>query len=146
MRKVCDSDFGGKEYEGECKEKKCFKYIILDNSGSVALFGSENDYRLPKVDELNEEIVVDKVVAELNDQLTTIEEIKGEEKTKYNIDVYVAKVNKKDDVNVKWVAPEEALKIISVFKRGIESQDYDRKFEILEDENALRDYIIKYIY
>lgn len=146
MRKVCDSDFGGKEYEGKCKDKKCFKYIILDNSGSVALFGGENEYRLPKNEKLEDEIVVDKVKAELNDQLTTIEEIRGEEKTKYNIDVYVAKVNQKDDVNVKWVAPEEALKIISVFKRGIESQDYDRKFEILEDENALRDYIIKYIY
>ena len=146
MRKLSDSDFGGKEYTGRCKKLNSYKYVILDNSGSVALFGKEEDFRLPKCDELKEDIVIDKVTAELNDQLTTIEEIRGEEKVKETIDVYVAKVNKKDDVNVKWVTPEEALKIVSVYKRNIEMADYNRKFEILEDESALRNYIIKYIY
>ena len=146
MRKVSDSDFGGKELEGKCKKEKKYKFLILDNSGSVALFGGEDNYKLPELTKLNDELVIDNVVAELNDQLTTIEETRNEDKVKAEIEVYVAKVSKKDDVNVKWVRPEEALKIVSVFKREIETLDYKRKFEVLEDENILRDYIIKYIY
>ena len=146
MRTVCDSDFGGTEYKGDCKTINSYKFVILDNSGSVALFGGEEAYKLPKQEKLTDLIVVDNVEAELNDQLTTIEVTRGEDKIKDIVGVYVAKVNKKDDVNVKWATPEEALKIISLYKRQIDSCDYQRKFEILEDEIILRNYIIKYIY
>lgn len=146
MRSVSDSDFGGIEFKGKCKEVNTYKYIILDNSGSIALFGGEEDYKLPKSNKLEEVIKVDKVEAELNDQLTEMEEVRGEDKIKEHILVYVAKVNIKDDINVKWVTPEEALKIVSIYKRNIDNLDYNRKFEVLEDEIALRNYIIKYIY
>lgn len=146
MRKVCDSDFGGKDLDGKCKKERKYKLVILDNSGGVGLFGKDEEYKLPELSELTDEIVIDKTIAELDAQLTTIEETRAEDKIKCDIDVYVAKVNKKDDINVKWVRPEEALKIISVYKRNIQNYEYQRRFEILEDENILRDYIIKYIY
>lgn len=146
MRRICDKDFGGEEYTGKCKSKGEYKFIILDNSGSIALFGDEGKRYLPKTEKLVEDIKIDNVIAELNDLLTTIEEIRSEDKLKKEIKVYIAKASVKDDVKVKWVTPEEALKTISVYKRNIALEDYDRKFEILEDENALRDYIIKYIY
>ncbi len=145
MRKVCDSDFVGKEYEGKCSKEKKYKFLILDNSGGIALFGKEA-YHLPVLETIQDEIIIDKVVAELNDQLTTIEETRAEDKVKCDIDVYVAKVSKKDDINVRWVTPEEALKVFSMYRRGIDSEEYLRKFEILEDENILRDYMIKYIF
>ncbi len=146
MKKICDDDFGGKVTKGKFDKKKEYKFIILDNSGGVALFGDEGNYRLPVLEEYADYITIDNVEAEINSKLMNIFEERSEEKIKKELEVYVAKVNKKDDINVKWVRPEEALMTVSRYKKNIDELEYDRKFEILSDENILREYIIKYIY
>ena len=146
MKKVCAEDFLGKVTKGKYFKRKEYKFIILDNSGGVALFGEEGHYRLPVLEEYADYITIDNVEAEINSKLMDICEERSEEKVKNELEVYVAKVNKKDDVNVKWVRPEEALMILSRYKKNINEYEYNRKFEILSDENILREYIIKYLY
>ena len=49
-----------------------------------------------------------------------------------------------------WVSPEEALKLISDYKKEIETQDienvYHTMFSVYRDEFIARYYLIKYIY
>lgn len=146
MKKICDEDIGGKTSKGKFLKEKGYKFIILDNSGGIALFGNEENYRLPDLNEYKDVIEVDGVVAEVNSKMMDISVERSEDKINKELEVFVAKVRKKDDINVKWARPEEALMFVSKYKKKIDEYEYERKFDIQSDEMILREYIIKYIY
>ena len=146
MKKICDEDIGGKTNKGKFLKEKGYKFIILDNSGGIALFGNEETYRLPDLNEYKDVIEVDGVVAEVNSKMMDISVERSEDKINKELEVFVAKVRKKDDINVKWARPEEALMFVSKYKKNIDEYEYERKFDIQSDEMILREYIIKYIY
>ena len=146
MKKICDEDIGGKTNKGKFLKEKGYKFIILDNSGGIALFGNEENYRLPDLNEYKDVIEVDGVVAEVNSKMMDISVERSEDKINKELEVFVAKVRKKDDINVKWARPEEALMFVSKYKKNIDEYEYERKFDIQSDEMILREYIIKYIY
>ncbi len=148
IHRLSDSDLGFEEkQEKELKKEQLAKYIILDNSGQIAMIPKNDTYRLPKSEHFNDtSFDVDGIPCELNSYLGVIEEKRGQEKIAYDISVIVARATKKDDILIKWMQPEEVMKIIGTKKKNLELEEYGDKYEILEDERILREYFIKFIY
>ena len=169
-----DVDFGLEDVEiKEPKRRMIVRGIIVDQSGAVAVFNKrvENDYRLPggviKNDESPEDTFLKEIKREIGCEIEIIEDIGIVEEYMSQDDiiqetyVYVGRVLEKGKIDynnqevdefgkVIWVSPEEALKLISDYKKEIDTQEientYHAKYSVYRDEFIARYYLIKYIY
>ena len=169
-----DVDFGLEDVEiKEPKKRMIVRGIIVDQSGAVAVFNKrvENDYRLPggviKDGESPEETFLKEIKREIGCEIEIIEDIGiveehiGQDDIVQETYVYVGRVLEKGKIDynnqeidefgkVMWVSPEEALKLISDYKKEVDNSEieniYHTKFSVYRDEFITRYYLIKYIY
>ncbi|MGN1372085.1 MAG: NUDIX hydrolase [Candidatus Coprovivens sp.] len=169
-----DSDFGIDVLESkDTKLRKIVKGIIIDKSGSVALFNKrvENDYSLPGgaiaegdkpeiafLREIKRKFGCD---VEVIRELGVIEEHMGQDDIIQKTYVFVGRVLEKGKIDycnqeldefgkVLWVAPEEALKIMSDYKKEVDNGEienlYHVKYSVYRDEFIVRYYLINFVY
>lgn len=174
LRTFKDVDFGLEDVEiKEPKRRMIVRGIIVDQSGAVAIFNKrvENDYRLPggviKNDESPEDTFLKEIKREIGCEIEIIEDIGIVEEHMAQDDivqetyVYVGRVLEKGKIDynnqevdefgkVMWVSPEEALKLISDYKKEVDNSEieniYHNKYSVYRDEFIIRYYLIKYIY
>lgn len=169
-----DVDFGLEDVEiKEPKKRMIVRGIIVDQSGAVAVFNKrvENDYRLPggviKDGESPEETFLKEIKREIGCEIEIIEDIgiveeyMAQDEIIQETYVFVGRVLEKGKIDyqnqeldefgkVLWVSPEEALKLISDYKKEVNSGKienlYHVKFSVYRDEFIVRYYLINYIY
>lgn len=174
LKTVKDVDFGLENIEiKEPKRRMIVRGIVVDQSGAVAVFNKrvENDYRLPggviKNDESPEDTFLKEIKREIGCEIEIIEDIgiveeyMAQDEIIQETYVFVGRVLAKGKIDyqnqeldefgkVLWVSPEEALKLISDYKKEVNSGEienlYHVKFSVYRDEFIVRYYLINYIY
>ncbi len=169
-----DGDFGLEDVEIKApKVRKIVRGIIVDQSGAVAVFNKrvENDFRLPggviKEGESPEETFLKEIKREIGCEIEIIEDIgiveeyMAQDEIVQETYVFVGRVLAKGKIDyqnqeldefgkVLWVSPEEALKLISDYKKEVNNGEignlYHVKFSVYRDEFIVRYYLINYIY
>lgn len=169
-----DADFGlDNQLIDNPKERIVVRGIIVDQSGNVALYNKrvENDYQLPGgvvLDNENYEETFLKEVkriigceVEIIDSCGVIKEEMAQDDIIQTTYVFVGRVLEKGKIDyhnqeldefgkVMWVTPEEALKLVSDYKKEVNSGEienlYHTKFSVYKDEFIVRYYLINYIY
>ena len=169
-----DVDFGLEDVEiKEPKRRMIVRGIVVDQSGAVAVFNKrvENDYRLPggviKNDESPEDTFLKEIKREIGCEIEIIEDIgiveeyMAQDEIIQETYVFVGRVLAKGKIDyqnqeldefgkVLWVSPEEALKLISDYKKEVNNGEienlYNVKFSVYRDEFIVRYYLINYIY
>lgn len=174
MKVFTDQDFGldSKEMKAT-KKRKIVRGIIVDKSGSVALFNKriENNYQLPggvvlENDDVEETFLkeIKRVIGcdvEIIENMGVIQEKMLQDEIEQDVYVFVGRVLEKGKVDyqnqevdefgkVMWVSPEEALKLVSDYKKEVNNGEienlYHAKFAVHRDEFITRYYLINYIY
>ena len=174
LKTFSDGTFGLEDKSMSCaKRRTIVRGIVVDQAGNVAVFnkGNANEYKLPggvvKTDESTEDAFLKEIKREIGCEIEIIEDIgiveehMGQDDIVQETYVYVGRVIEKGKIDynnqeidefgkVMWVSPEEALKLISDYKKEIDNQDienvYHTKFSVYRDEFIARYYLIKYIY
>ncbi len=169
-----DADFGLEDAEiTNAKKRTIVKGIIVDQSGAVAVFNKRvaNDYRLPggvlEEGENPQDVFLKEIKREIGCEIEIIEDIgiieehMAQDEIIQETYVYVGRVLEKGKIDyqsqeldefgkVLWVSPEEALKLISDYKKEVDNGEienlYHTKFSVYKDEFITRYYLIKYIY
>jgi hypothetical protein len=136
-----------------------FIKLIYQNS-----FGPRHMHNPSKEDVLkylDEEIKVVTNETEIIEDIGIVEEHMGQDDIVQETYVYVGRVLEKGKIDynnqevdefgkVMWVSPEEALKLISDYKKEIDNSEieniYHTKYSVYRDEFITRYYLIKYIY
>lgn len=174
LKTFADVDFGLDGGSTDCvKKRSIVRGIVVDHSGAVAIFNKrvENKYQLPGGvvdDDSNPEETFLKEMkriigcdVEIIENLGIVEEQMNQDDIEQDVYVYVGRVLKKGKIDyqkqeldefgkVMWVTPEEALKLISDYKKEVNSGEienlYHAKFAVYRDEFITRYYLINYIY
>lgn len=169
-----DGTFGLEDKDmSSAKRRTIVRGIVVDQAGNVALFNKRvaNEYKLPggvvKEGETTEETFLKEIKREIGCEIEIIEDIGIIEEHMAQDDiiqetyVYVGRVLEKGKIDynnqevdefgkVMWVSPEEALKLVSDYKKEVDAQDientYHAKYSVYRDEFITRYYLIKYIY
>ena len=169
-----DVDFGLDDKDlSNAKKRTIVRGIVVDQAGNVAVFNKRvaNEYKLPggvvKEGKSPEETFLNEIKREIGCEIEIIEDIGIVEEHMAQDDiiqetfVYVGRVLEKGKIDyinqevdefgkVMWVSPEEALKLISDYKKEIDNNDieniYHAKYSVYRDEFITRYYLIKYIY
>ena len=174
LKSFCDNDFGleGKDMSSP-KKRTIVRGIVVDQAGNVAVFNKRvaDEYKLPggvvKEGMSAEDTFLEEIKREIGCEIEIIEDIGIVEEKMAQDDiiqetyVYVGRVLEKGKIDyqaqeidefgkVMWVSPEEALKLISDYKRIVEKQEientYHARFSACRDEFITRYYLIKYVY
>ena len=174
LKSFSDSTFGLEDKDmSSAKSRTIVRGIVVDKSGNVAVFNKRvmNDYKLPGgvvrdgestedtfLKEIKREIGCD---VEIIEDIGIVEERMAQDDILQNAHVYVGRVLEKGKIDyqnqeidefgkVMWVSPEEALKLISDYKKEIDNSEienvYHDKFSVYRDEFIIRYYLINYIY
>lgn len=174
LKTFSDDSFGLEDKDiSSANRRTIVRGIVVDQAGNVAIFNKRNanEYKLPggvvKTGEDVEETFLKEIKREIGCEIEIIEDIgiveehMGQDNIVQETYVYVGRVLEKGKIDynnqeidefgkVMWVSPEEALKLISDYKKEIETQDienvYHTKFSVYRDEFIARYYLIKYIY
>lgn len=174
LKTFSDGTFGLEDKDMSlAKRRTIVRGIVVDQAGNVAVFNKRNanEYKLPggvvKEQESTEETFLKEIKREIGCEIEIIEDIGIIEEHMAQDDiiqetyVYVGRVLEKGKIDynnqevdefgkVMWVSPEEALKLISDYKKEVEKQDieniYHAKYSVYRDEFIARYYLIKYIY
>ncbi len=169
-----DSDFGLDSVEVDNPSvRNIVRGIIVDQSGSVAVFNKriENNYQLPGGVVGNDESASETFIkeakrligcnVEIIEDMGILEEHMFQDEMIQKVYVFVGRVLEKGKIDyqnqevdefgkVMWVSPEEALKLISDYKKEVNSGEienlYHAKFSVYRDEFITRYYLINYIY
>lgn len=170
----CDEDFGLEKIEcTNPKKRNIVRGIIVDPALSVAIFNKriENDFKLPggvvKDGDNPEETFLREIKRiigceiEIIEDMGIIKEIMGQDEIEQDTYVFVGRVLEKGKIDyqnqeldefgkVMWVSPEEALKLISDYKKEVNNGEienlYHTKYSVYRDEYIIRQYLIKYVY
>ena len=174
LKSFSDADFGleGKDLSNT-KKRTIVRGIVVDQAGNVAVFNKRvaNEYKLPggvvKDGESTEDTFLKEIKREIGCEIEIIEDIgiveerMSQDEVVQETYVYVGRVLEKGKIDyqnqeidefgkVMWVSPEEALKLISDYKKEIDNSEieniYHTKFSVYRDEFITRYYLIKYIY
>ena len=174
MKTFKDVDFGLEDVLiKEPKRRKIVRGVVVDQSGAVALFNKrvENDYRLPggviKDGETPEETFLKEIKREIGcdveiiEDIGIVEEYMAQDEIIQETYIFVGKVLEKGKIDycnqeldefgkVLWVAPEEALKIMSDYKKEVDNGEienlYHVKYSVYRDEFIVRYYLINFVY
>jgi ADP-ribose pyrophosphatase YjhB (NUDIX family) len=174
LKTFSDGTFGLEDKDmSSAKRRTIVRGIVVDQADNVAVFnkGNANEYKLPGgmvsdgesiegtfLSEIKREIGCE---IEIIEDIGIVEEHMGQDDIIQETYVYVGRVLEKGKIDynnqevdefgkVMWVSPEEALKLISDYKKEVDMQDienvYHAKFSVYRDEFITRYYLIKYIY
>ena len=174
LKTFSDGSFGLEDKDmSSANRRTIVRGIVVDQAGNVAVFNKRNanEYKLPggvvKTGENVEETFLKEIKREIGCEIEIIEDIgiveehMGQDDIVQETYVYVGRVLEKGKIDynnqeidefgkVMWVSPEEALKLISDYKKEVDMQDienvYHAKFSVYRDEFITRYYLIKYIY
>ena len=173
LKKFSDVDFGLEDIKiSNPKKREVVKGIVVDQSGAVAIFNKriENEYKLPGgvINDLSiEETFLQEIKRiigcdiEIIENMGIIEESMAQDEIEQTTYVFVGRVLEKGKIDyqnqdvdefgkVMWVSPEEALKLISDYKKEVNNGEienlYHAKFSVYKDEFIVRYYLINYIY
>lgn len=174
LKTFSDGSFGLEDKDmSNAKKRTIVRGIVVDQAGNVAVFNKRvaDEYKLPggvvKDGESAEETFLKEIKREIGCEIEIIEDIGIVEEYMSQDDiiqetyVYVGRVLEKGKIDynnqevdefgkVIWVSPEEALKLISDYKKEIDTQEientYHAKYSVYRDEFIARYYLIKYIY
>ena len=174
LKSFSDVDFGLEDKDMSNSAKRTIvRGIVVDQAGNVAVFNKRvaNEYKLPggvvKDECSTEETFLKEIKREIGCEIEIIEDIgivvenMAQDDIVQETYVYVGRVLEKGKIDynnqeidefgkVMWVSPEEALKLISDYKKEIDGQEiennYHAKFSVYRDEFITRYYLIKYIY
>ena len=174
LKSFSDSDFGLEDKDmAKGTKRTIVRGIVVDQAGNIAVFNKRvaNEYKLPggvvKDGESTEATFLNEIKREIGCEIEIIEDIGiveehiGQDDIVQETYVYVGRVLEKGKIDynnqeidefgkVMWVSPEEALKLISDYKKEVDMQDienvYHAKFSVYRDEFITRYYLIKYIY
>lgn len=174
LKVFTDNDFGlDRGVINEPKDRVIVKGIIIDKSGNVAIYNKriQSEYTLPggvvKENQTKEDIFLKEIKriigcdVEIIKYLGIIEEEMAQDEIKQKTFVYVGRVLEKGKIDyqnqevdefgkVMWVSAEEALKLISDYKKMVNEGEiensYHSKFSVYKDEFIIRYYLINYVY
>ena len=174
LKSFSDSDFGLEDKDmSSSKKRTIVRGIVVDQAGNIAVFNKRvaDEYKLPggivKEKVSPEDTFLNEIKREIGCEIEIIEDIGIVEEKMAQDDiiqetyVYVGRVIEKGKIDyqaqdidefgkVMWVSPEEALKLISDYKKEVDKQEientYHSKFSVYRDEFITRYYLIKYIY
>ena len=156
-----DVDFGLEDVEiKEPKRRMIVRGIVVDQSGAVAVFNKrvENDYRLPggviKNDESPEDTFLKEIKREIGCEIEIIEDIgiveeyMAQDEIIQETYVFVGRVLAKGKIDyqnqeldefgkVLWVSPEEALKLISDYKKEVNSGEIENLYQVFNKDNLI---------
>ena len=145
LKRFSDVDFGLEDKDmSKAKRRRIVKGIVVDQAGNVAVFNKRiaNDYNLPggvvKDDNNIESTFLSEIKraigcdVEIIEDMGIVEECMGQDDIIQECYTYVGRVLEKGKIDynnqeidefgkVMWVSPEEALKLISDYKK--ESQN-----------------------
>lgn len=169
-----DTDFGLEKVNiDNPKQRIVIRGIIVDQSGNVAVYNKrvQNDFQLPggvvkdgenpAVTFLKEIKRVIGCEVEIIEDMGMIKEEMSQDEMLQTTYVYIGRVLEKGKIDyqnqdldefgkVMWVSPEEALKLISDYKKEVNNEGienlYHIKFAVYKDEYIVRYYLINYIY
>ena len=174
LKSFSDADFGLEDKDmSNAKKRTIVRGIVVDQAGNVAVFNKRvaNEYKLPggvvKDNESTEDTFLKEIKREIGCEIEIIEDIgiveerMSQDEVVQETYVYVGRVLEKGKIDyqnqeidefgkVMWVSPEEALKLISDYKKEVDNSEieniYHTKFSVYRDEFITRYYLIKYIY
>ena len=174
LKSFSDADFGLEDKDlSNTKKRTIVRGIVVDQAGNVAVSNKRvaNEYKLPggvvKGGESTEDTFLKEIKREIGCEIEIIEDIgiveerMSQDEVVQETYVYVGRVLEKGKIDyqnqeidefgkVMWVSPEEALKLISDYKKEIDNSEieniYHTKFSVYRDEFIIRYYLIKYIY
>ncbi len=174
LKSFSDADFGLEDKDmSNSKKRTIVRGIVVDQAGNVAVFNKRvaNEYKLPggvvKDNESTEDTFLKEIKREIGCEIEIIEDIgiveerMSQDEVVQETYVYVGRVLEKGKIDyqnqeidefgkVMWVSPEEALKLISDYKKEVDNSEieniYHTKFSVYRDEFITRYYLIKYIY
>ncbi len=174
LKVFSDEDFGLDSSKGvSLKKREIVKGIIVDQSGSVAIYNKrkENVYQLPggvmKEGETPEDTFLKEIKRligceiEIIEDLGIVEEHMFQDEIEQIVYVFVGRVLEKGKIDfqnqeidefgkVMWVAPEEALKLTNDYKKEVNNGEienlYHAKYSVYQDEFIVRYYLINYVY
>ena len=145
LKSFSDADFGLEDKDfSNTKKRTIVRGIVVDQAGNVAVFNKRvaNEYKLPggvvKDGESTEDTFLKEIKREIGCEIEIIEDIgiveerMSQDEVVQETYVYVGRVLEKGKIDyqnqeidefgkVMWVSPEEALKLISDYKK--ESQN-----------------------
>lgn len=156
VKVIDDSMFGINESKSLSVKMDKMCGIIVDQSGQIALIQKDGLYRLLTVDSKNNmvEFLENEYDIMYVQNILEVVEKRYVEEMEITYQVFVGRVNNKDRFKlkeslVKFVSPEEALKLLNDNNKVVEEikvDKYDILYDIKRNQDVLRYYFINYIY
>ena len=166
IKLIKSSDFELEDSTTKLKELKGARGIIINRSDNVALLKKGTEYKLPglttdeDISDIGDRFVknaykeLDADIEIVKDLGVLIEE-NGVDGVRVTNNVFICSVINNSKLNkvensgyeVIWVSPEEALQLLSSYKKGVmATDDVCDKFCSTRDEFILRYYLINFKY